>query len=314
MSMAMATVSVGSATASARSAAAASESTSPATTRFDEQLSALQASSAAMPADVVAPANDEAEASAKPDDDAAEDDDDDNERDETAEQPLLPGLFAALQRADRQSEAAAAAKADVTTAAITSAVGFDMLKTLAEAGAADMDALLQTLDGTASVNMAAQNASTPNTAATTAAALTAPLAAQDPGLADALNERIVWLADAARQNGPQQARISLHPAEWGSVQIRVDLGRDGRTTVAFDFETPQARHAVENSLSQLRELLSTTVVTGAAPRFELSGGFGQRHTPQQTQPSFVSDSTDDSPPAAVLTPVIRRVGLLDHFA
>lgn len=159
-------------------------------------------------------------------------------------------------------------------------------------------------------------AAPPATHATAAPTPSAPLAAAHPErLAEALDERITWLADAARKDGPQQATISLHPAEWGSLQIRVDLAPDGCATVKFDCETPQARQAIESSLTQLRELLSTTVVTGAAPRFELSGGFGHSQSGSakpRTQASTIDDG--DAVESLALAPVRRPLGLLDQFA
>lgn len=162
----------------------------------------------------------------------------------------------------------------------------------------------------------------------TAAAATAPLhdpraalpTASTAELADGLHERIVWMADAQATQGPQQARITLHPAEWGSVHIRVDLGGDGRATVAFDFETPQARHAVESSLGQLRELWAAQGGPAGTPRFEFSGGFGQAPSQQNPEPRPMAPTHErpgaDDEPRAVLAsaPLRTRLGLLDQFA
>jgi flagellar hook-length control protein FliK len=155
----------------------------------------------------------------------------------------------------------------------------------------------------------------PASNASTAASMPTPLdAAHAERFAESLDERITWLADAARNSGPQQATISLHPAEWGSLQIRVDLAQDGRTTVKFDCETPQARQAIEASLTQLRELLSTTAVSGAAPRFELSGGFGHQQSGAWKPATPTTVMPDEGEPVERLSIARRPLGLLDQFA
>ncbi|WP_428309443.1 flagellar hook-length control protein FliK [Hydrocarboniphaga sp.] len=141
-------------------------------------------------------------------------------------------------------------------------------------------------------------------------------------LAEPLAERIVWMSDTARAHGGalQEARISLHPAELGSLQIKVELSHDGSTKVSFDVQTVQARQAIEASLPQLRELLAPNLVNAATASFQLSGGLSQ----QQQQASSQSQATrsggsqrdGDATESQSVTPVAtrRRVGLLDQFA
>jgi flagellar hook-length control protein FliK len=181
------------------------------------------------------------------------------------------------------------------------------------------DALLSLINASAPAGVAAGPASAP------AAAASPPPALLHGDNAEPLAERIVWMADTARaQNGQglQEARISLHPAELGSLQIRIRIDADGGTQVSFDVETPQARQAIEASLPQLRDLLSTQTVNAAAaaPSFELSGGLSQQQQQgwQQPQPradtaaGFVNEGSDPVP--ASITMIRRGKGLLDQFA
>lgn len=150
-------------------------------------------------------------------------------------------------------------------------------------------------------------------------ALTHSMPAPDPGQwAEPLADRIVWLAAGAGEDaagrGVREARIELHPAEWGSMQIRVELGADGRTKVSFNVETAQARAAIESSLPQLRDLLGTQSVHSAAPSFELSGGGSHQQrsaTPISSRTERDSDDIDDTVP---VTRLRSMSGLIDQFA
>lgn len=174
----------------------------------------------------------------------------------------------------------------------------------------------------------------PAPAAAAAGRLSAPSPAPSatppptPGdFAEPLAERIVWMSDSARANGGaglQQARISLHPAELGSLQIRVELRADGSTAVCFDVDTPEARRAIEASLPQLRELLAPAAAGSDAPppRFELSGGATQQQqspSPQRqatarASATGVTDDAVDAVQSGNLPAQRHRVGLIDQFA
>ena len=241
-----------------------------------------------------------------------------------SEMPLLPGLSLLIQqmtRLDASADASGeASDASSTMGACTSGL-MDLLEQVAVSASANDDSAagIGMFDTTALSALTQPQQPMPIAApvadANVAPTLSTPLpAAHTERLAEALDEQITWLADAARKDGPQQATISLHPAEWGSLQIRVDLAQDGRTTVKFDCETPQARQAIESSLSQLRELLSTTVVTGAAPRFELSGGFGHQASGSWKPATRAANAVDDGEPVESVSITQRPLGLLDQFA
>ena len=58
-----------------------------------------------------------------------------------------------------------------------------------------------------------------------------------------------------KTQGGGEARLNLNPAELGRMSITV-ITESGDTKVAFVVETTSARHAVENALPRLREMLS----------------------------------------------------------
>ena len=235
--------------------------------------------------------------------------------------PLLPGLSLLIQQmTNLDTQADASVEALNASSAIGSGEAgglMDLLEQLAASTSANDDSTHSTLD-TAALNPLSQPQQAmpaPTADANVAPTLSTPVnAAHAERFVESLDEQITWLADAARKDGPQQATISLHPAEWGSLQIRVDLAQDGRTTVKFDCETPQARQAIEASLTQLRELLSTTVVTGAAPRFELSGGFGHPQSGNWKPTPQTTNAIDVNEPVETPSIVRRSLGLLDQFA
>ena len=249
--------------------------------------------------------------------------------DDESPMPLLPGLSLLIQTLanadaapETSAEAPSAASAPIAVANGGTGVLADLLEQnqleqLSAVTDANAASVTSTLDVAALTQppQTQQTTQLPAPDAGLAASRPTPLdAAHAERFAESLDERITWLADAARKSGPQQATISLHPAEWGSLQIRVDLAQDGRTTVKFDCETPQARQAIEASLTQLRELLSTTVVSGAAPRFELSGGFGHQQSGAWKPATPTIATPDEGDPVERLSIARRPLGLLDQFA
>lgn len=68
---------------------------------------------------------------------------------------------------------------------------------------------------------------------------------------DSLGERIVWVAGA----GLDHAQIELHPAELGCLSVRVEM-RGDTARVSFAADNPATRALLNDSLPQLRELMS----------------------------------------------------------
>lgn len=65
-------------------------------------------------------------------------------------------------------------------------------------------------------------------------------------------EKIVWLA----KNDQQSAQININPPELGPVQITLNLS-GGEAKVTFASPHMEVRQAIENSLPQLKEMLSS---------------------------------------------------------
>lgn len=114
----------------------------------------------------------------------------------------------------------------------------------------------------------------PGSAAPAAAPAPPPPGALDTRQADwtqALGEHIAWSLDAQ-----QDAVIELHPAELGSLNVRVEMrGNDAQVTIVAG--TPAARELLQQSLPQLRELLSVQGLNLARAQIErpAGAGFGQ---------------------------------------
>lgn len=217
------------------------------------------------------------------------------------------------EAASRTTDAAAAAlRSDATPVADLAALSSD------RADGAALDALM-------ALTAAAPPSSQTGVAPTPSAAPTHSLPTAPGEIVEPLAEQIVWMTDSAKlqAGGLQEARINLHPAELGSLQIRVQIDSNGNAKVLFDVETPQARQAIESSLPQLRELLSSQVVMATHSSFELSGGLSQQPSssdaqqrPSQT-PAANPDgelSPTDAPSVEPARITRQRVGLLDQFA
>jgi len=216
------------------------------------------------------------------------------------------------EAASRATDAAAALRSDATPVADLAALSSD------RADGAALDALM-------ALTAAAPPSSQTGVAPTPSAAPTHSLPKAPGEIVEPLAEQIVWMTDSAKlqAGGLQEARINLHPAELGSLQIRVQIDSNGNAKVLFDVETPQARQAIESSLPQLRELLSSQVVMATHSSFELSGGLSQQPSssdaqqrPSQT-PAANPDgelSPTDAPSVEPVRITRQRVGLLDQFA
>jgi flagellar hook-length control protein FliK len=70
-----------------------------------------------------------------------------------------------------------------------------------------------------------------------------------------LGERIVWIADAGASGGLTSAKIELHPLDLGSVSVHVQM-RGDTAQVSFAADNPATRALLQDSLPQLRELMS----------------------------------------------------------
>ncbi|NGY06912.1 flagellar hook-length control protein FliK [Solimonas terrae] len=131
------------------------------------------------------------------------------------------------------------------------------------------DAMLAAMNDHATTSAAVLTAADPLTAlaskaagGSAASAGAAPLSAppmtvppDHPQFVGDLGERIVWIADASLDSGIGSAKIELHPLELGSVSVHVRMHGDA-AQVAFAADNPATRALLQDSLPQLRELLS----------------------------------------------------------
>jgi flagellar hook-length control protein FliK len=76
--------------------------------------------------------------------------------------------------------------------------------------------------------------------------------AQQPAFEQALGDRLAWLV----QEGKHDARIKLHPAELGSIDVRLSVDGDS-TRVSLSSPHAAVRDALEQAVPRLRELLGS---------------------------------------------------------
>ncbi len=130
------------------------------------------------------------------------------------------------------------------------------------------------------------------------------------------SEKIVWMA----KNDQQSAQINLNPPQLGPVQITLNLNGDQATAV---FASPHAevRQAIESSLPQLRDMLSTAgIALGDA---NVGANLAQQNpnnafqTPNRAQSSLenaILPANDNAPVAGIAAPLHQGRGLVDLFA
>ena len=128
-------------------------------------------------------------------------------------------------------------------------------------------------------------------------------------------ERVVWMA--ARQQGVSQARLQLHPAHLGKVDIRLDVqGREA--SVVLNVQNAPVREAVEAMLPRLREQLEDQgLQLGDASVFD-SGP--EDSAAEERAEALLADSgnseEDEQDEAVPVQPELnlRGRGLLDTYA
>lgn len=128
--------------------------------------------------------------------------------------------------------------------------------------------------------------------------------------------RIVWLA----KNDQQVAQININPPQLGPVQISISLNGD-QASATFASPHPEVRQAINDSLPQLREMLSTAGISlGQAnvgsqmpsQNREASYQFANEARSSGENAILSPDSHASSAPAGI--PIQRGRGLVDLFA
>lgn len=137
--------------------------------------------------------------------------------------------------------------------------------------------------------------------------------AQQPAFEQALGERLAWLV----QEGRHDARIKLHPAELGSIDIRLSLDGDS-TRISLASPHAAVRDALEQAVPRLRELLGSAgldlsqvnVGTGDA---RSHGEFGRSTSPSPSGREHFARG-DDAEVIARTLAIRLPQGLVDTFA
>ena len=145
-----------------------------------------------------------------------------------------------------------------------------------------------------------------------AGATQAPLTLADPGFANALGNRVSWLAGAA---GNHVAQLQLHPRELGPMLVHVKV--DGHhTEVLFQTQHAVVRDALEAAMPRLREMLGqggqqvSVNVQQQAGGWSGQSGQGQQQTPQWTSPQAWSGFTQVGGESSDLpSPLARWYGM-----
>jgi flagellar hook-length control protein FliK len=160
-----------------------------------------------------------------------------------------------------------------------------------------------------------------------AAALEAAKAAGDkigarvgsPGWDNQVGQKIVWMV----ADGEQSASLTLNPPDLGPMQVVLNVSGD-QASVAFSSSHEEVRHALENALPRLREMMSesgialgnATVSAGMPDQRQAQGGqdgragsgHGGAHMGNGAAPG------DAAPAAVARTTVLGENGMVDTFA
>lgn len=131
-----------------------------------------------------------------------------------------------------------------------------------------------------------------------------------------LGEKVVWMAKGEQQT----AQININPPQLGPIQITLNLSGDQATAV---FASPHAevRQAIESSLPQLREMLSSAGISlgdanvGAnLAQQNQNNAFQAPNRAQSSLENAILPANDNAPVAGMATPLQHGRGLVDLFA
>ncbi|WP_460829766.1 flagellar hook-length control protein FliK, partial [Massilia agilis] len=140
-----------------------------------------------------------------------------------------------------------------------------------------------------------------------------------PAWDNQVGQKIVWMV----AGGEQSASLTLNPPDLGPMQVVLSVTGD-QASVAFSSNQQEVRHALENALPRLREMMgesgislgSATVSTGmpdgrqAQGEWSGQGGSGARMADGGSAPA----SDVAAPRTATRTTVLGERGMVDTFA
>jgi flagellar hook-length control protein FliK len=221
------------------------------------------------------------------------------------EQPLATAEERPLPVAARVLAAASTANIAASDFAAAAAPGI-----AAEAAAPTLPTVHAGLPGSALAN-AVNDAATGNEAPRHL-----PTALGDPSWANELGQKLLWFAS----NDRQLAQLTLHPAQLGTLEITLNLSKDG-ATAHFVSPSAEVREAIETAVPRLREMLASSGIE--LGQVSVGGEFSWQQAESRREPSQPSrrladnailgvDSADGLPARPILTQ--RGYGMIDVFA
>ena len=129
-------------------------------------------------------------------------------------------------------------------------------------------------------------------------------------------EKLVWLA----KNDQQQAQISINPPQLGPIQITLQINGD-QASAMFTSPHAEVRQAIENSLPQLKELLSNAGINLGQANVGANLTQQNRETPFQStngtrlaSENAILPGIANAADSSISSPIQRGRGLVDLFA
>jgi flagellar hook-length control protein FliK len=236
-----------------------------------------------------------------------------------ARTPTPSGLMESAQR-PAAAGAAAERQPPGSTAAETSGYAKLAAETLADRTAVSANAAL------AASTPAAAPGAMPLMTAPAAVRTEAPAPATisigtpvgNPYFSEETAQHVSWLVG----NGIEQARINVHPADLGPIEIRISVN-NGEAVISFAVTQPATSAAIEDAMPRLREMLAESGISLGQTSVGSEGtGFGAAAGESAADRQLrlaAADPGDAADPAdAVLLAAAQRVaarnGMVDLFA
>lgn len=148
-----------------------------------------------------------------------------------------------------------------------------------------------------------------------AAAAQQPLALRQPGLSEAVVERVMWLSS---QN-LRSAEIQLDPAELGRLEIRISLNQE-QAQISFASPHASVREALEGQMHRLREMFAQQGLDQLDVNVsDQSLARGDRQADERDPSALAGNASDtdgelDEETVIASTPLENGRGLVDFYA
>jgi flagellar hook-length control protein FliK len=140
-----------------------------------------------------------------------------------------------------------------------------------------------------------------------------------PGWDNQVGQKIVWMV----ADGEQSASLTLNPPDLGPMQVVLNVSGD-QASVAFSSSHEEVRHALENALPRLREMMSesgialgnATVSAGMPDQRQAQGGQGGNASGSHGGARMANGTAagEAAPAAVARTTVLGGNGMVDTFA